>query len=125
MNHAAHPVTIGRPTSSRRAEGEGILRLLLLAAAVAMPMASVAYLKVQNVRLSYEMADIRARIKTEEELQRKLMLVRSQLQRDEDVQSFATSAGLLPRKQAHFVQRAFTTQDQKMARLRPVSSEGF
>lgn len=125
MTRVAHPVTAGRPLSTRRAEGEGILRLILLAAAVAMPLASMAYLKVQNTRLGYEMADVRTRIRAEEELQRRLMLVRSHLQRDDEVQSFAETAGLLPRKQAHLVHRVFTAEDQKLAKLRPVPSEAF
>jgi hypothetical protein len=53
------------------------------------------------------------------------MLERSRFQRDEEVQGYAQKAGLQPRKQGHLIQRAFTPEDQRIARLRPVSSEGL
>jgi len=109
----------------RQVEGEGILRMLLLAGAVAMPLASMAYLKIQNTRLGYEMSDIRSRIQAEEELKRKLELERSRYQRDEEVQAYAVQAGLMPRKQAHLIRRSFTAEDQKVAKLHPVLSSPF
>jgi hypothetical protein len=110
---------------SRIVESEGILRMLLLVLAMAMPLATLAYLKVQSTRLSYAMSDIKDRIHKEEELQRKLMLERSRYQRDEEVQIYAQKAGLQPRKQGHLIQRAFTPEDQRIAKLRPVSSDGL
>ncbi len=104
---------------NRQVEGEGILRMLLLAFAVAMPLAAMTYLKVQQTRLSYEMSDIRARIKNEEETQRELLLQRSRFQRDEEVQAFAQKTGLLPRKQSHLIPKIYTTDDQRMAKLHP------
>jgi hypothetical protein len=56
---------------------------------------------------------------------RKLMLERSRFQRDEEVQVYAQKAGLQPRKQGHLVHRAFTPDDQRIAKLRPVTSEGL
>jgi uncharacterized protein HemX len=106
----------------RQAEGEGILRMLLLAVAVAMPLATMAYLKIQNTRLSYEMTRIRTQIQEEEELQRVLLMERSRLRRDEEIQSFAVQVGMLPRKQSLLVHRAFSPKDQKLAKLGPVSS---
>lgn len=113
-----HPAT-------RQVEGEGVLRLLLLALAVAMPLATLAYLKIGQVRLSYQMTELRTQIRQQEELQRKLLLERSRFQRDEEVQAYAQKVGLQPRKQSHFIHRAFTPEDQRLARLRPVSSEEF
>jgi len=116
------------PTSSaptRVVESEGILRTLLLVLALAMPLATLAYLKIQSTRLSYAMGEIKERIHKEEELQRKLMLERSRFQRDEEVQVYAQKAGLQPRKQGLMIQRAFTPEDQRVAKLRPVSSEGL
>ncbi len=110
---------------TRMVESEGILRMLLLVLAMAMPLATLAYLKIQSTRLSYAMGDIKERIHKEEELQRKLMLERSRYQRDEEVQVYATKAGLEPRKQGHMVRRVFTPEDQLLAKLRPVSSEGL
>lgn len=109
--------------ATRQVEGEGILRMLLLVVAIAMPLASMAYLKIQQTRLSYQMSEIRGQIRQQEELQRKLLLERSRFQRDEEIQAFATKSGLLPRKQSRNIHRAFTLEDQKLARLRPVSSE--
>jgi cell division protein FtsL len=110
-------------SSQRQVESEGILRMLLLALALAMPLASLIYLQVQKSRMSYEMGELMERIHKEEEVQRKLMLERSRFQRDEEVQGYANRSGLQPRKQAHVVSRGFTTEDQKLARFRPVSSE--
>jgi cell division protein FtsL len=106
-------------------ESEGILRLMLLVLALAMPLGTLAYLKIQSTRLSYAMGEIKERIHQEEELQRKLMLERSRFQRDEEVQGYAQKAGLQPRKQGHLVHRAFTPDDQRIAKLRPVSSDGL
>jgi len=103
----------------RQVEGEGVLRMLLLAFALAMPMASMAYLKIQHTRLSYEMSAIRDQIKQEEEFRRTLLLERSRYLRDEEIQAFADHAGLLPRKQSHFIPRAFTREDQRLAKLLP------
>lgn len=108
---------------TRIVESEGILRMLLLVLALAMPLGTLAYLKIQSTRLSYAMGEIKERIRKEEELQRKLMLERSRYQRDEEVQVYAQKAGLQPRKQGHLIQRAFTPEDQRIARLRPVSSD--
>jgi len=113
------------PTTSRTVEGEGILRMLLLVLAMAMPLATVAYLKIQSTRLSYQMSDIKERIQQEEEMQRKLLLERSRFQREEAVQNYADKVGLQPRKQGHLIRRCFTPDDQRLAKLRPVSSEGL
>lgn len=107
----------------RQVESEGILRMLLLALALAMPLATLIYLSVQKSRMSYEMSELMSRIQKEEEVQRKLLLERSRFQRDEEVQGYAQRSGFQPRKQAHVIGRSFTERDQKMARLRPVSSE--
>jgi hypothetical protein len=111
---------VQRPLASqpqRQVEGEGVLRMLLLAFAVAMPLASMAYLKIQHTRLSYEMSEIRGQIHQEEEFRRTLMLERSRYQRDEEIQAFADRTGMLPRKQSHFVPKVFTTEDQRLAKL--------
>jgi len=84
----------------RQMEGEGVLRVLLLAFALAMPMASMAYLKIQHTRLSYGMNEIRNQIRQEEEVRRTLLLERSHFQSDEEIQAYADQAGLLPRKQS-------------------------
>ena len=123
MNSSLSPMTRTDRSLRRQVEGEGILRVLLLAAAVAMPLGTLAYLQIQKTRLSYEMSEVCSRIKQEEEFQRKLLLERSRLQRDEEVQSFADKTGMLPRKQSHLINRSFTERDQKLARLRPVSSD--
>jgi cell division protein FtsL len=99
--------------------------MLLLAVAVAMPLATMAYLKVQQTRLSYEMSDIRAKISHEEETHRTLLLERSRFQRDEEVQAFAQQAGLQPRKQGHLVPRSYTVADQRLARLNPTPANGL
>jgi uncharacterized protein HemX len=103
----------------RQVEGEGVLRMLLLVFALALPLASMAFLKIQHTRLSYEMADVREKIHHEEEARRALLLERSRFQRDEEVQAFASQTGLLPRKQSHLVPKAFTQEDQKLAKLLP------
>ncbi|HLO65462.1 MAG TPA: hypothetical protein VK188_00485 [Holophaga sp.] len=113
--HAAH-----RPMAShatRQVEGEGVLRMLLLVFALAMPLASMAYLKIQHTRISYEMSEIREKIRQEEETRRTLLLERSRYQRDEEVQAFAAQSGLLPRKQSHLIPQVFTIADQKLAKL--------
>lgn len=114
-----------RPAQTRQIESEGILRLLLLAAALAMPLASLTYLKVQNTRLSYEMNTVKERIRAGEETQRKLLLERSRFQRDEEIQAYAAKTGFQPRKQGHHIPRAFTAEDQKLAKLGPVPSVRF
>lgn len=113
------------PSQTRQVEGEGVLRMLLLAVAVAMPLATMAYLKVQQTRLSYEMSDIRTKIGHEEETHRQLLLERSRFQRDEEIQAFAQQAGLQPRKQGRLVPRSFTTEDQRLARLNPAPANGL
>jgi len=113
------------PLSTRQVEGEGILRMLLLAFAMAMPLATMVYLQVQKTHLSYEMSEIRARIKQEEELQRQLLLERSHFQRDEAVQSFAQQSGLQPRKQGVLIPKAYTAEDQRLAKLRPEVPSGL
>ncbi len=115
----------GSSFPTRRVESEGILRLLLLVLALAMPLATLAYLKIQSTRMSYAMGEIKERIHQEEELQRKLLLERSRFQRDEEVQVYATKVGLEPRKQGLLIRRAFTPEDQRIAKLRPVTSEGL
>ncbi len=107
---------------ARQAEGEGVVRMVLLALALVLPLATLAYLKIQQTRLSYEMSDIRDRIKQEEELTRRLLLERSRYQRDDEIQSFAVQTGMQPRRQSHLIHRSFTADDQRMAKLRPVSS---
>lgn len=114
-----------RPAQTRQVESEGILRLLLLAGALAMPLASLTYLKVQNTRLSYEMNTVKDRIRIGEETQRKLMLERSRFQRDEEIQAYAAKTGFQPRKQGHLIPRSFTAADQKLAKLGPVPSVRF
>ena len=104
---------------TRQVEGEGVLRMLLLVFALVMPLASMAFLKIQHTRLSYEMSEVREKIHQEEEARRSLLLERSRFQRDEEVQAFATQTGLLPRKQSHLVPKAFTPADQKLAKLLP------
>lgn len=122
MNFKLHS-NPGFTVSSRRPEGEGVLRMLLLAVAVAMPLASMAYLKIQHTRLSYAMSEVRSQIKQQEETQRSLLLERSRYQKDEEIQVFAEKSGMMPRKQSFLIRRNFTTADQKLARLKPVSSD--
>ncbi|MCE1229427.1 MAG: hypothetical protein LWX11_08085 [Firmicutes bacterium] len=122
MNTFQSPVIRTASTPARQVEGEGILRMILLALALVMPLATMAYLKIQETRLGYEMSDIRARIKQEEELNRRLMLERSRFQRDEVVQSFANENGMQPRRQSHLIHRRFTVADQLSAKNKPVAS---
>ena len=119
--YVQHPMV----ASPRQVEGEGVLRMLLLAFALALPMASMAYLKIQHTRLSYQMSDIRDQIRQEEEFRRTLLLERSRYQRDEEIRAFADHAGLMPRKQSHFVPRSFTQEDQRLAKLVPPAPLGF
>ncbi len=112
-----------QPFQTRQIESEGILRMLLLALALALPLGTLIYLQAQKSRMSYEMGELRDRLKHQEELQRKLLLERSRFQRDEEVHAYAQRTGLQPRKQGHVISRAFTMEDQKVARFRPVSSE--
>lgn len=101
----------------KEVEGEGALRVLLLAFTLVMPFASMAYVKTQHTRFSYAMSEVHNQIIQQEELQRKLLLARSRYQRDEEVKIFAERAGLSPRKQIHFVPRSFTQEDQRLAKL--------
>ena len=109
----------------RQVEGEGVLRMLLLAFALVLPMASMAYLKIQHTRLSYDMSSIREQIHQEEEARRTLLLERSRFQRDEEIQAFATQTGLLPRKQSHLVPKVYTKEDQRLAKLAPSTTLGL
>ena len=113
------------PSSGRQVEGEGVLRMLLLVFALALPLASMAYLKIQHTRFSYEMSAIREKIHQEEETHRALLLERSRYQRDEEVQAFATQTGLLPRKQSHLIPKVFTRDDQRLAKLLPPTPLGL
>jgi len=108
--------------SDRQVEGEGILRIVLLSIAIAMPLVTLAYLKIHDMRLGYEMREIQDRIRREEELTRALELERSRLSRPEVVQQWANDAGFIPVKTANLVRRQFTPEDQRIAKLRPVFS---
>jgi cell division protein FtsL len=121
MQSSRHSV----PFQNRQVQGEGVLRMLLLAVALAMPLATMAYLKVQQTQLSYEMSDIRSRINHEEETHRKLLLERSRYQRDEEIQAYAQQAGLQPRKQSRLIRRSFTAEDQRLAKLNPAPANGL
>lgn len=122
MNH----VRASLPSSNdRHVEGEGILRMLLLAFALALPLGSMIYLKIQNMRISYEMGEVKKRIRDEDEVMRKLLLERSKFQRSEEVQSFAVKHGLQPRKQGHLVPKVFTPEDQRLAKLQGGPSSKF
>ncbi|BDU76617.1 hypothetical protein [Mesoterricola sediminis] len=123
MNRAGHRPTMHH--APRQVEGEGVLRMLLLVFALAMPLASMAYLKIQHTRLSYEMSEIREKIRQEEEVRRTLLLERSRYQRDEEVQAFAVQTGLLPRKQSHLIPQVFTQADQKLAKLQGPGQVGL
>jgi len=107
----------------RQVEGEGVLRMLLLCFAMALPMGSMAYLKIQHTRMSYQMSEIRDQMHQEEEARRSLLLERSRYQRDEEIQAFADKAGLLPRKQSHLVPKVFTKEDQRLAKLLPAGGQ--
>ena len=111
--------------ATRQVEGEGVLRMLLLVFALVLPLASMAYLKIQHTRFSYEMSAIREKIHQEEETHRALLLERSRYQRDEEVQAFATQTGLLPRKQSHLIPKVFTRDDQRLAKLLPPTPLGL
>lgn len=115
-------MVLGNRAQVRQVESEGVLRLLLLALAIAMPLMTLVYLKVQSVRLGYRMNEVQSRINQEQETQRKLMLERSRFQRDEEIQSYAVKAGMQPKKQGRLIQRAFSPADQREAKLRPVNS---
>jgi len=103
--------------NGKKIEGEGALRVLLLAFTLVMPFASMAYVKTQHTRFSYAMSEVHNQIIQQEELQRKLLLARSRYQRDEEVKFFAERAGLSQRKQIHFIPRSFTQEDQRLAKL--------
>ena len=83
------------------------------------------YLKIQNMRISYEMGEVKKRIRDEDETLRKLMLERSKFQRSEEVQAFAVKHGLQPRKQGHLVPKVFTPEDQRLAKLQGVPGTKF
>ncbi len=122
MNTFQTPIRRNPMLPARQVEGEGVVRMVLLALALVLPLGTLTYLKIQQTRLSYEMSDIRDRIKQEEELTRRLLLERSRFQRDDEIQSFAVQTGMQPRRQSHLIHRSFTADDQRMAKLRPVSS---
>lgn len=122
MNHVRASVP---DLNGRHVEGEGILRMLLLAFALALPLGSMIYLKIQNMRISYEMGEVKKRIRDEDETLRKLMLERSKFQRSEEVQAFAVKHGLQPRKQGHLVPKVFTPEDQRLAKLQGVPGTKF
>lgn len=82
----------------RQVENEGILRMILLAFALTVPMASMAYLKIQHTRLSYEMSELRGQLRQEEEFHRTLLLRRSYFERSEEIKAFADRNGMVPRK---------------------------
>jgi hypothetical protein len=103
-------------------EGEGILRMLLLSVAIAMPLVTLAYLKIHDTRLGYEMKEIQDRIRREEELTRALELEKSRLSRPEVVHQWAFEAGYVPSKSANSIRRPFTPEDQRIAKLRPVAT---
>lgn len=113
--------------SDRQAEGEGFLRMLILVLAIAMPLATMAWLKIQQTRISYEMTKLKAQIQEQEEVTRVLMLERSRLRRDEEIQKFAVEKGLVPRKQAHLIHRAFTQRDVQVAKNtgNPIASDAL
>ena len=116
-------MVLGNRTPVRQVESEGILRLFLLALALAMPLATLVYLKIQSTHLSYQMSEIKDHMRKEEEFQRTLLLERSRWQRDEEVEAYAHRSGLQPRKQGRLIRRSFTAEDQRLAKLRPVSSD--
>lgn len=107
---------VGRNTNM---ESEGALRVLLLAFALVMPMASMAYIKIQHTRFRYNISALRKEIYKQEELHRILLLKLSQYKRDKDIHTFAIQEGFLPCKQTYFVTKSFTAQDQYLAKLSP------
>lgn len=115
-------MVLGNRAQVRQVESEGVLRLLLFALAIAMPLMTLVYLKVQSVRLGYRMSEVQTRINQEQETQRKLMLERSRWQRDEEIQAYAVKSGMQPKKQSRLIQRSFSVADQREAKLRPVNS---
>jgi len=106
--------------SDRQIEREGVMRMLLLAVAIGMPLVTIVYLKIHDMRLGYEMREIQDRIRREEELARALELEKSKLSRPEVVQQWALDAGFIPTKATNLVRRPFTPEDQRLAKLRPV-----
>ena len=106
--------------SDRQIEREGVMRMLLLAVAIGMPVVTIVYLKIHDMRLGYEMKEIQDRIRREEELARTLELEKSKLSRPEVVQQWALDAGFIPTKATNLVRRPFTPEDQRLAKLRPV-----
>jgi len=122
MAISRHKIHRSFVSSDRQVEGEGVLRMLLLSVALAMPLVTLAYLKIHDMRLGYEMREIQDRIRREEELSRALELERSRLSRPEVVQQWAQDAGFVPIKTTNMVKRSFTAEDQRLAKLRPVPS---
>jgi len=108
--------------SGRQVEGEGVLRMVFVALIVGLPLAAFAYLKIYDMRLGYEMRDIQDRIRREEELTRALELARSRLSGPEVIHRWASEAGFVPTRSTSLVKRPFTQEDQRTAKLRPVSS---
>ena len=108
--------------SGRNVEGEGVLRIWLLTLVLALPLGALAGLKIHDMRLGYEMKDIQDRISKGEERYRSLELERSRLSRPEVIAQWASEMGFVPTKNTHFVQRPFTPDDQRVAKLRPVPS---
>jgi hypothetical protein len=108
--------------SGRQVEGEGVLRMIFVAVILALPLAAFAALKIRDMQLGYEMREIQDRIRREEELMRALELERSRLSRPEVIQQWASEAGFVPTKSTNMVRRPFTPEDQRTAKLRPVSS---
>jgi len=108
--------------SDRQIEGEGVLRMILICLAFAMPLATIAYLKIHDMRLGYEMREIQDRIRREEEHSRTLELEKSRLSRQEVIHEWASNAGFVPTKTTSLVSRTFTPEDQRVAKLRPVFS---
>lgn len=102
--------------SKKQVEGEGALRLLLLSFILVLPMASMAYLKIQQTKFSYDMSTVRNQISQQQELRKNLLLKRSHYQRGEEIQVFASQIGLIPRQQGHLIARSFTETDQATAR---------
>lgn len=84
----------------RLVEDEGALRMLLLVFALALPLAAMAFLKIQQTRLSFEFSEIHKQMIQEEELRRTLMLERSYYERSEAIKAYADQIGMEPRKLA-------------------------
>ena len=122
MAISRHGLQRGYIKQDRQLEGEGVLRTLLLSFAVVLPLLSLIYLQIHDTRLGYEMKEIQDRIRKEEELARALELERSRLSRPEIVQQWAGRAGFVPAKSTNLVRRPFTQDDQRMAKLKLVSS---